>query len=811
MIQEFHAKNLKETVESNDDIYQILNHRMTYYSKNTTTISLNKSLSQTNDNKKKYMDILTIPDLCYLVKETQSKNILNMLSKNKKITKTGLYHYVYGLNTSNVAFISAYVLKFIQKNHKQTNYRIIQSVFSVFDFFLEKDLRILIKFPGGVKKYFYIDDTEATEAQSEGLRTAFLSSILRIWYFNQNNVSTNVLLLEEINNVQTFDYLCESIEWLISTQIKLHLFDQQKVNLMLRYFNKYLITTRRYNYIITFFNKLLHFDLNFAQFAIKPLKILGLYQDTISYLATLCVNPNIEDVQDNTNSYRCNYNIDNNSKQNPKLLWLEIEVLMKLKEYDDALKIAKYVTSMTPKNIEAWLILAELYLRMNQHEKFFRALNNIFIMDSSNNNNNLKFLNEEENYSFGLNNCLTLIDSIKKNFSINEIPISFNNQKNFNINSNNIFNPDNKHNKKLIDLLCLKINDLFSKPKNCVDVYYTSNKYDQLNVFNDLHDESEDFFQHMTIKILNSNYINFSHIQKKIYSLLLQLVKDINFDSFITLKRKIFSTNSNNINENINQNSTNNENNPSNINGVLIGAENSSLNSNFNQIQSYSLVNEMKLQMHQNLEIVVDTLIEDLKIFSVVINTNISGGGAGSEFGYQASDMENIQGIEEGQNTNTYGKNGNIIINENTLNSIRNKDELSVKEIKFCISFASLSERLGYKNTATSLYNKAQENCFSKFLLIRKISIYLKDNNFKQAIITLGYLLSHISEEEFKYVNKTPLWIDKIILKTLYEYQASDIMEWLDNCEEYVLDYIKKIINKYKYWIEVGHEIHLVK
>ena len=48
-------------------------------------------------------------------------------------------------------------------------------------------------------------------------------------------------------------------------------------------------------------------------------------------------------------------------------------------------------------------------------------------------------------------------------------------------------------------------------------------------------------------------------------------------------------------------------------------------------------------------------------------------------------------------------------------------------------------------------------------------------------------------------------------MKTLYEYQASDIMEWLDNCEEYVLDYIKKIINKYKYWIEVGHEIHLVK
>ncbi len=57
-------------------------------------------------------------------------------------------------------------------------------------------------------------------------------------------------------------------------------------------------------------------------------------------------NPNIEDVTDSTNSYMLNYNI--NSKQDPKLLWLEIEILTKLKQYDDALKIAKYVISMTP-------------------------------------------------------------------------------------------------------------------------------------------------------------------------------------------------------------------------------------------------------------------------------------------------------------------------------------------------------------------------------------------------------------------------------------------------------------------------------
>ena len=141
------------------------------------------------------MEILKIPDLCYLVKETQTKNILNILSKPKKPIITGLYHYIYGLNTSNVALISAYITKYIHKKHNKINYRITQSVFCVFDFFFEKDLRILIKFPGGVKKIFYIDDTEASEVQGDCLKTAFLSSILRIWSFKQNYIRQNEIFV----------------------------------------------------------------------------------------------------------------------------------------------------------------------------------------------------------------------------------------------------------------------------------------------------------------------------------------------------------------------------------------------------------------------------------------------------------------------------------------------------------------------------------------------------------------------------------------------------------------------------------------
>ena len=766
-----------------------MNHRMTYFSKQS--------------NSKTYLEILKIPDLCYLVKETQSKNILNILSKAKKPSIVGLYHYVYGLNTSNVALISAYITKYIQKKHNQINYRITQSVFCVFDFFFEKDLRVLIKFPGGVKKIFYIDDSEATEVQGDGLKTAFLSSILRIWSFNQNNVPQNAIFMEEINNIETFNYLCECVEWLVLNQEKTGIFNIKKISYFIKYYMKFLLSTRRYTFAISFFNKLLDYNLSFAKYAIEPLKILNLYNDAMTYLSKLCIIPNIDNTNNSISSSLNKNKI--NIKPYNKLLWLEIEILTKLKQYDDALKIAKYVTSIVPRNIEAWLALAELYLKMKQNENFLKALNNIFIMEHSNNNYFSSILNENEekgdSFFFDLDSNLYSIS--KKSFSVNEIPVSFGNQKMNNFNQN-IFNSENKNDKKMIEFLGLKINDLFSKQKYCIDIFYSANKYDQFNnIFVNLHDEADDFFGNITLKILNSNYISFSSIQKKIYNLLLSLIKDINFEPFISLKKKIFSSIFTNTTTNINQKTHFFEKNSLNINEFLSRNENSSLNSNFTQIQSYSLINEMKILIHPNLELIIETLIEDLKIFSLIMNSNIIE----TEFGYHMNDINNTQSNENNQNTmNKDNMNG-----ENVLNMLKKKNELSIKEIKFCLSFALLNERLGYKATALNLYTKIQENCFSRFLIMRKINIFIEEKNFKQAIITLGELLSFIREEEFKYVNKTPLWIDDIILKTLFEFQLNDIMNWLDNFEEYIWDYIKKIVNKYKFWINKGHDIYLVK
>jgi len=192
MLQEFFINEIEEIIE-NDDLYGIMNKRI-FYCKNIDSSD----------------EVFGPGDICYLVKETQSKGFLGM--GGRKISKVGNYHYVYGLDTSNIAYISAYISKFIQKLNI-TGCKITQSIFCVFDYFLEKDLRILIKFPGGVRKVFYIDDQQAIEANTDDLRTVFLSTLIRSW--KVKNVNANSIYLEEVNNLDCFNYLIECIHYMV--------------------------------------------------------------------------------------------------------------------------------------------------------------------------------------------------------------------------------------------------------------------------------------------------------------------------------------------------------------------------------------------------------------------------------------------------------------------------------------------------------------------------------------------------------------------------------------------------------------------
>ena len=669
------------------------------------------------------------PDILYFIREpiksnkfyfniklkrskSQSKfNKTILTSSNKKF---GAYLYIYGMDTSNLFSVENYINTYIEQqkkfyelydlnnsnnalNETIKNSVVTKAVFCSYDFFIEKDFRIIFNFPDGFDKFYFFDgkinDYNITEDE---LRTIFLSSILRSWNFNlindnKNNYSKkNFVFLEEIKNNDNFNALIDSIIYILVEKLEYKYPNlEKKLSIFFYWFFKYLMSTRRYSFILTYFSKLSHIDTNLAKFALKPLYYINGYKDGLKFIATLLT---------------CN--------TNHSLICEEIEFLTILNKYEDALKLGKYLTTLNPGFNNAWISLAQVYLKLKLYDKCMKVLNNLdylkIFLDIDN-------INYENPY---------IINNENNKITIDEYPIG-----------------NNKSKLNLFSLI--KYCDLISYSKYSIDLYYnTSNIYLS---------ENDDLIKDVINKIFNSNFFKFNKEQKKVYYILLKIMKEINFSNFLELKNKLFYF-------------KDKENN-----------DKDELNNSFSYIKNIS-----KILINPFLEFVIDTLFEDIKLFSLGCF------------------------IKE--------KNKSQSINKNDLSQILNKTNISKFENEFCITFGILCERLNYNKIALKYYLKALNYCFSKFVYYRVIKILLKQKEYKNCVLFLNKFLLYFHPKEFYNLNKTPLWIDKIILEILYEYKANDILSWLKtNSNKEIINFIKKIINKYKEWVENGHEIHLLK
>ena len=704
---------LKEILEDKEnDLFNEINKRI----KNSSKIKIGKYSTGP-------------PDILYFIREpiksnkfyfniklkrskSQSKfNKTILTSSNKKF---GSYLYIYGMDTSNLFSVENYINTYIEQqkkfyelydlnnsnnalNETIKNSVVTKAVFCSYDFFIEKDFRIIFNFPDGFDKFYFFDgkinDYNITEDE---LRTIFLSSILRSWNFNlindnKNNYSKkNFVFLEEIKNNDNFNALIDSIIYILVEKLEYKYPNlEKKLSIFFYWFFKYLMSTRRYSFILTYFSKLSHIDTNLAKFALKPLYYINGYKDGLKFIATLLT---------------CN--------TNHSLICEEIEFLTILNKYEDALKLGKYLTTLNPGFNNAWISLAQVYLKLKLYDKCMKVLNNLdylkIFLDIDN-------INYENPY---------IINNENNKITIDEYPIG-----------------NNKSKLNLFSLI--KYCDLISYSKYSIDFYYnTSNIYLS---------ENDDLIKDVINKIINSNFFKFNKEQKKVYYILLKIMKEINFSKFLELKNKLFYF-------------KDKENN-----------DKDELNNSFSYIKNIS-----KILINPFLEFVIDTLFEDIKLFSLGCF------------------------IKE--------KNKSQSINKNDLSQILNKTNISKFENEFCITFGILCERLNYNKIALKYYLKALNYCFSKFVYYRVIKILLKQKDYKNCVLFLNKFLLYFHPKEFYNLNKTPLWIDKIILEILYEYKANDILSWLKtNSNKEIINFIKKIINKYKEWVENGHEIHLLK
>lgn len=720
-----------EEIFEHDELYLVMNQRILFIKNNVNDFLLTNQKNEQitintngngngNENMNTNQNISIYskygpPDICYLVKEIKPKGIFGLSSK--KMIKFGAYHYVYGMDTSNIAFISAYINNYIQKQvvlYKEgvnkegyRDLKVTQTIFCAYDIFIQKDLRILIKFPGGIKKIFYIDEQSSEEIEVEGLRTVLLSGFIR--GFNLEEVNYYSIYLEDMSTHQMYEYITESIIMLINENAEYKYPNlKHKLKITLETYISYMIKTRRFNQAIINFSRMTMLNNIYVKYVIQPLNKLELYEDALNYLASvLLYNPN-----------------------NFSLLNMEIDLLIKLNKLEDALEIGKYISSLNPESAENWISLGKVYLKMKVYDKVFRSLNNIYF----------------------LKNQVAEVETTKNILFFKEISISKNSNVVSMIQSKGskptslLLNNDSSN----TNMISIYYNDILIKPKT-IDIIHPLNQVTYC-------DNAETIIEIIN-KIMNCSYFTFTNSQRDAYLIVLNMIKDVNFDDFLDMKRKLFFLNEPiYLFNNQNQNQTKNQNEEmekSTFRSELLG----------------SISNENKININPVFDMILYNLVEDIKLFSLVITKE-----------------------------------------EEYLNKLFKKDNLSLIEIKFCVSIGILSERLLYYNTALKFYSKALVYCFSVFINYRKIKIYKKLRDFKSLLLQLVHLLSFINPDNLTKSNKSPIWIDEIMLLMLSEINASEMFSWITEAPKYVIDYLnKRIIMKYQFWINEGHDIHIIK
>ena len=725
------------------------------------------------------------PDIIYFVREPLKhhsyfgfKSKSSQKYKQQVLSKNfGTYHYIFGIDTSNMTSVANYINDYIDKQKKYfkkcinnslfiendnvkfsriKNSTIIQAIFCSYDVFIEKDFRIIFKFPGGFDKfYFYNGNQNDYDVTEDELRTIFLSTVLRSWNYNGQN-SNNAIFLEEIKSNNNFNSLIDSIIYILVERLEYKYPNlERKLGVLLYWFVKYLMHTRRYSFILTYFSKMSYVDTNLTQFALKPLYYINGYSDGLQFISTLL-----------------------SSNTNHLLICSEIEFLTILEKYEHAMKLGKYLTTLNPGFNEAWIKLAELYLKLKKYNKCLKALNNLNYLKSFLGIDNINYDNPY------------LVYNEYNHITIKEIPLAnteLDNNKNY-----------NNYNYDINVSSIIKYNDLLFASKYQVDFFYNST--------NLMFSENDDLIKDITNKITNSKFLKFTKEQKKIYYILLQIIKEINFTKFLEIKNSQFSTlktNNNNNSDsisNINAQSDDNQSNNSNSKPNIYPQNNKNANES-NNSSSDNIITEgdlLKTLINPFFEVVINTLIEDIKLFSLGCfpkesNANMSQNAKNKKI----------------QNNSAYLKNA---YTKYYFGQLLNKKDLPKSEIIFCIVFGILCERLKYYKIALKYYLKSLNYCYSKFVYSRVIKILLKIKDHKNCILKLNDYLLYYNMKEFNYAYKTPLWIDKVILEVLYEYQANDILSWIKpKTTKEILNYIKQIVNKYKVWVENGHEFHLLK
>ena len=338
----------------------------------------------------KHFQQLGHPDLCYLTKEFQKS-----LSFSKQPNKFGFFHYIYGLDASSPASVSAHLKRLLQLQEKEKTWfsngrwKITKGLFCIYDAFSKIDIHVEIGIPGGMKLYGYKGDESLVSVDEALWERGYISSVLRHLKQEPSRVfkiydllSTKDQLFNFLDTFKNFHLKHTGFSYVFDSDVNLETLGNKPLFLIINY----LITRKLMDIALKFIQKIIDSDLKTIVFQGFIFEKMGKAPEAIQCMAKALVRHPHTSV----------------------FLYKQANLLMEFRKFDLALDLAKIVVQLNPESFDAWLLLIKCYYGKKNYSMVLLTMNSTPILTSTvpvqttptspveGKSNNLDFTNPEE-------------------------------------------------------------------------------------------------------------------------------------------------------------------------------------------------------------------------------------------------------------------------------------------------------------------------------------------------------------------------------------------------------------------------------
>ncbi|KAF7728470.1 hypothetical protein EC973_006023 [Apophysomyces ossiformis] len=308
------------------------------------------------------------PDLCHIIKANAKPGL----------KEYGSYHYVSGIDASSSATLAAYLNSLTYSMDetqswftKSNAWRIRSGIYCCFNAFSRVDVRVEVKIPGGVESYFVDVRGERHEATAAIWQETYLSAVLRAILYSDDSYYrlAGYRKTDPITSLSAEEKFLEAVEtlfwrgWQLGSKPEIQVATSVHNHLtagVMKYFGD----SFRFGPAIELFEKyILSVLKNIKEENCKDAEVGAL-------LAQAYIGQNEE-----VKAVKVMYDNLKIAPMSYPLLHVQVDFLRSKKQYEMALKLAKFAVNTTPSEFLTWAKLTEVYIDLGDYKNALLTLN----------------------------------------------------------------------------------------------------------------------------------------------------------------------------------------------------------------------------------------------------------------------------------------------------------------------------------------------------------------------------------------------------------------------------------------------------